>query len=543
MAKPLPDKNWINRKEVLDKTGVTASELNSLILSGIIPEPMISESERNPLDPVESGFFPGSVVWRIKLVKRLKAEGEAMENIAGQFGDITMMEEPSIPAVRGPVSIRKQNMGFSEEDREFSPDRVKSDNPPAPPETSVKENTFPFDKTSAEVNLLQIDSPAYLVNSKLQIAWINPSAEALFFESRILSARPAADRNIFKLMFGFAVQSSVKNWQDWMLLHMSYFQTNHTSEDFDSLYPGISDFEIRALKEAYRIARCNAPKTEGISLLRLEEKSGVGKTYQVQLVPCTKGLLYIYSPVDSNFFDKLAYEADKKRLMEVLLGSNTSGSVPLCVLSGVLQDADHLAATLLPDAGFKFLDRLNRSMETCCRNHKGFFSPNNGKRFCFYFFKTADTNYIADAIGCALEMQEKLYSMKGPSHDRLFMNIGIAEGTEFVGTLDSHGGLGISVTGDTVDHAEVLSAFGKNNSVWITKSALAGIAPEALGPYEYGLPWIVQGKSQFIPGIFSNLSDLMEEKDKSGSKRILELPVAQIRKSSSDISGSYRMKP
>ena len=67
---------WIDSSELLDKCEITKPTLDYYIKLGIVPKPIVRNSEDGL-----TGYFPPEVIDTIDKVKQLKDEGETMEEI------------------------------------------------------------------------------------------------------------------------------------------------------------------------------------------------------------------------------------------------------------------------------------------------------------------------------------------------------------------------------------------------------------------------------------------------------------------------------
>ncbi len=80
-------------------------------------------------------------------------------------------------------------------------------------------------------------------------------------------------------------------------------------------------------------------------------------------------------------------------------------------------------------------------MEGSFKKYYGTYGKHAGEGMVYYFLKDRDSNYLMNAILCALELRENMKKLsnewkinKGWFND-LFMNIGINEGEEYFGTI------------------------------------------------------------------------------------------------------------
>ena len=125
----MPEKKWITRKEIIQQTGLSGPELDEYIAIGILPDPVSRDMDAQFPGAEKKEIFPISVIWRVNLVNRLKEQGESLETIAGQFGDLSTFEEISFPGEREQISIPKQNTGFENSNSRLTFVHNKTDNP------------------------------------------------------------------------------------------------------------------------------------------------------------------------------------------------------------------------------------------------------------------------------------------------------------------------------------------------------------------------------------------------------------------------------
>ncbi len=85
--------NWVNTKEILIKTGISRATLNNYIRLGIIPRPLVQKPRGGAGGAKKIGYFPYEVLDRIQLVRVLKREGNAMEEIAKNLKDTPVADD------------------------------------------------------------------------------------------------------------------------------------------------------------------------------------------------------------------------------------------------------------------------------------------------------------------------------------------------------------------------------------------------------------------------------------------------------------------
>ncbi|MBU4318383.1 MAG: hypothetical protein KKF30_14065 [Proteobacteria bacterium] len=383
MTNHLPDKNWVSRTAIMQKTGVSESQLNAYISAGILPKPVVREAQDHGANPAEIEFFPGFALWRINLVKRLEAEGESMEAIAGQFGKASVLEDMDIRPGKRLTGMKKPNDGFAEE------------------------------------------SPA--------------------------------------------------------------LSSNDSEND-----------EIPIL---------------------LENKISEGRESLVEEV-----------------IPDLSIKPRHHNRIQTLFGTDSCISRSLCVLSSQMSASDELRDSMMPEAYLEILNEVFCALELYCKKHHGIIGQNQGDQAQLYFLQNPDTNYISDALNCALDIMDTLKRLKqtrkafsGLWQEDAIINIGIAEGTEFLGVLKSDRGSEIKALGHAVKQADLLSGLGKNGEIWITKTGIGKLGAYALNHYEFGIQPKMQGPNRFRPGMFARIRDLLqEEKMRVAIPWAQDLIVAQV---------------
>ena len=82
------DRDLVTSKEVLSVSGISRATLNNYIKMGIIPRPVVQKPIAGMEGVKKIGYFPRTVLDRIKSVRELKGKGHSMEDIAKQRGGI-----------------------------------------------------------------------------------------------------------------------------------------------------------------------------------------------------------------------------------------------------------------------------------------------------------------------------------------------------------------------------------------------------------------------------------------------------------------------
>jgi class 3 adenylate cyclase len=215
----------------------------------------------------------------------------------------------------------------------------------------------------------------------------------------------------------------------------------------------------------------------------------------------------------------------------------TTSLVSFSVLVADLQDSVRICAELPPEEYFSLIHQIWKCMEGSVKKYYGTHGKHTGEGMVYYFLKNRDSNYLMNAILCALELRESMNKLsnewkisKGWFND-LFMNIGINEGEEYFGTIPpASPTIGLTAFGDSVDYAGRLSDIGCYGSIWTTKNLMSRLSEEERKKIRYGIRRKQEDREILIENVFSRVMDLVPPDSPKSSKfmHIATLPVTEV---------------
>jgi len=255
--------SWVTSKEILLKTGISRATLNNYIRMGIVPRPLVQKPRSDMRGTKKIGYFPGEVLGRIELIRRLKQEGHTMAEIVERLKD-SPLEEP------GNQTVDSWTM--------------ESAHGPSP------------DHGVLRLTLEGIEDPAYLVNFHFQVAWVNEKAEEKIFGYSVSNEKRIDQRNIFRLFFHWRFHSHVKNWRDLVGFHMAFAKLKYARSWMEKIYPGISPSEAEVLQELYDHVESFRRRTILARVMNFLMEDGSTETYMVHVLFFKEGMLFIYQP-------------------------------------------------------------------------------------------------------------------------------------------------------------------------------------------------------------------------------------------------------
>jgi predicted DNA-binding transcriptional regulator AlpA len=268
------DKNLISSKEVLEITGISRATLNNYIKMGIIPRPIVKRPRKGMVGVKKIGYFPRGVLERLETVKRLKREGQSMEDIA------TGLRAVPLEAEKG--------------------DWIKYEAFPPPAAAPEPEPPSQIPDKGLRLTLEDIPFPAYLLNYNFEIEWVNKRAEDRIFGQVISRIREMESRNIFRVLFNWELHSHVRNWKDLITFHMSFAKSKFSKPWIERLYNGISNREVDFLEEIYD--KVSTSPKQGIKQtdMSLLMEDGSTLLYKVYSIFFKEGIFFIYAPRGSD---------------------------------------------------------------------------------------------------------------------------------------------------------------------------------------------------------------------------------------------------
>lgn len=509
------NENWVTSKQILLKTGISRATLNNYIKAGIIPKPVVKRPTDTQKKTKRIGYFPKTVFERIRIVKRLKQEGNSMDEVAKSFRDRDM------PSTNESKCYRNTDQNSLEKDMASVSGK---------PNRSIR-----ADDDVIKVTLENIKSPAYLINRNFEIEWINREAEDQIFKRPIRLIDELESRNIFKLLFGWEFHDYVRNWEEIVTFHLTSLKSILPKNIIPELYEGISESTISLLENIYdghTTSEKNVISKKHIKFVKQDESM---EPYEVYTLFFREGVFFVYVRANSDDEEIRQFLFNRRKVINELLGQRMPSMVSLCVLVADIQDSVKISAELPPSEYFELINQLWKTLANSFEKHQGIHGKHSGDGFLYYFIKKPGSNYILDAIHCALELREKIAAFSNEWKIRkkwlndLYLNIGINEGKEFFGSIRTSV-IEYTALGDTINYAGRLSDFARFGSIWTTKNLLNKLSSEELNDVHFGIRRKEHDREIFIKSTYSRVMDLLDPADKRHSKfmDMATLPITEI---------------
>ena len=489
-----PDESWITSNDLIRITAISRATLNNYIKYGIIAKPVVKKPVDTKSRTKIIGYFPRNVIGRIEQIKQMKTEGNKMDNIIKLFSETA-----------APVDIPASHYNVS-----------KTDN--------------------LNLSINDIHSPAYLVNNKFEIEWINKEAEKEIFRQEVSLISDAEGRNIFRLLSKKGLLTDDQTKSELVTYLMKLVKARFEKWDLAKLLGGISEREVRFLEKIYDQVEVSSDEPLWETYMLLTYSDGRKAACNVFHVVFREGILFIHVQVDDLMRDVIGLLSRRGKIITDLMKQRMPSLVSFCVLVADLQDSSRICAELPPEEYFELIRDIWKNMDQIFPKYYGTYGKHVGDGMVYYFLREKDNNYVLNSIHCALELKERMKKVnmewkirKGWFND-LYLNIGINEGQEFFGTIPSSPHIEFTALGYSVNYAGRLSDLARYGAIWTTKNLLNRINTEERKNLNYGIRRTEQGREIFIENMFSRVMDMLRPNDDMYSKfmDIATLAVTEI---------------
>jgi adenylate cyclase len=483
---------WVTSSEILKMTGISRATLNNYIKYAIIPAPLVKRPDDPDIRARKIGYFPKIVLERIATIKRMKEEGKSMEDI-----------------------VKSLSENSSEQQRNIS---AASD--------------------SLNLSINDIRSPAYLVNNKFEIEWINKEAEEKIFYQNISMLKDSTERNVFKLLSGLELLKDNHKDKDaeFVKYFMKFYKNTSESNNLSKLFDGISEKEVHFLRKIYDLVEPLDTNALHAAYVSLCEPEGKTTAYNVYHLIFREGILFIHASVDDLLHGVMELLSKRGRIITELMKQRMPTLASFCVLMADLQDSSRICAELPPEEYFELIRDVWKCMDGIFQKYYGTYGKHVGDGMVYYFLKEKDENYIMNSICCAVELREKMkklnmeWKMRKGWFNDLYLNIGINEGQEFFGSIPSSPNIEFTALGDSVNYAGRLSDLARYGAIWTTKNLINHLDTVARRKVHFGIRRRDNEREVFIDNMFSRVMDMLRQDDPRYSKfmDIATLAVTEI---------------
>jgi class 3 adenylate cyclase len=198
-----------------------------------------------------------------------------------------------------------------------------------------------------------------------------------------------------------------------------------------------------------------------------------------------------------------------------------------------LQNSVRICSELPPNEYFQLINEIWSTLEPIFREYYGAYGKHTGDGMVYYFFPNPDCNYLMNAILCACKIRETMkkissdWTHKKGWTNQLFMNIGLSEGEEWLGTFKTNTSYELVVLGETINVGARLSDLARFGQVWSTKSLVSKLTAAELEKINYGVTRKGLEQEVFVPHSFVQVSSFLN-KDDSRYTKLMDIASTAI---------------
>lgn len=200
----------------------------------------------------------------------------------------------------------------------------------------------------------------------------------------------------------------------------------------------------------------------------------------------------------------------------------------VAVLVAGLQHSASIWQELPPEEYFELINDIWSTADPIFRRHFGTQGKHPADGMVCYFFPLPAASYLWNALLAAQELREamrrvsKEWQLRKGWTTELYMNVGIDEGQEWLGTFKSDSKAEFTSLASTINQAARIADFSRAGAIWASKNLLGKLSAQERQRLRYGVRRKgSDGQHLFVPHVFSNV------RRRDNHKEVL-LPIAEI---------------
>lgn len=510
----------ITSKHLLEQTGISRATLNNYIGLGLVPKPEVKRISPTPGTAITTlGYFPDWVLNQVQQILSLKLQGMSMNAICQRLNS----------ASKKPKAINKEDGVDPLAEKDNFEDDLTS-------EVLEKRNRAIIDISSIEVNpqesldvsIDKIPYPAYMINYDFDLTWLNEAAKQSFFVNTSIPER-TEDRSLIPNLLEWAKNLSTSEKEVLFTSHFNVIKHRLTRETLTKNILFLNPSDRQLIERCYDQAI--TPKNTLIQDTNFYYSSNVGQ--RIIAISFREGVLFTYVPERADANQLLEWLSHRDSVIRTLLNQRLPVLTPLAVMVADLQNSIRICSELPPQEYFQLVNEVWSTLDPIFRKYYGAYGKHTGDGMVYYFFPQPDHNYLMNAILCASKVRE---AMKKISHDwslkkgwtnQLYMNIGLNEGEEWLGTFKTNTSYELVVLGQTINICSRLSDFARFGKIWATKNLVSKLTPSERDLIDYGVSRAGLEQDLFVSNSYAQISTLLN-KDDPRSVKLMDISSSAV---------------
>ena len=458
------------------------------------------------------GYFSEEAISRIEEVQRLKGEGLTMAEVVARIGiapsglEQTETDQPE-PAALGLAGPRMP---------------LAADN-----------------RRPLRLTLEDVPHPAYMVNYNFELTWYNDAARGQMLSGLDTLPANSEARNLFLLLFQSASERSSGFGSELLRIHLALAKNRLAKKSVLGLLRGLDREALALAERPYDESVVTSEKKPILDFaVELRAADGAAESWRVFASFFREGIFVVYVPAQQFNASLLDFLSQRDAVIRDLMRKRLPVLTPLAVMVADLQNSVKICSELPPEEYFELINEIWTTMGPIFRKYYGTYGKHVGDGMVYYFFPQLDSDYIFNALACAQELKSEIrkiskkWQLRKNWLNELYLNTGLHEGQEWLGTFQTATSVEFAVLGDTINHASRLSEFARFGTIWATKNLLSKLAHQKRANIEFGISRKgADGQEHFVASSYSQLGAMVDLSNERYEKLrdIGMLPITEIR--------------
>lgn len=456
------------------------------------------------------GYFPEETISRIEEVQRLKREGLAMAEVVARIGIAQSTREPLpadqlLPAPAAPLEQEAQ-----------------ADN-----------------RRSVRLTLEDVPHPAYMVNYNFELTWYNDAARERILSGLDTLPAHSEARNLFLLLFQSASRRSDNFASELLRIHLTLAKSRLGKSSVLGILRGLDRDGLAKAEHLYDESVVTPQRKPILDFsVDLLDADGHAESWRVFASFFREGIFVVYIPAEKYNSTLLEFLSQRDAVIRDLMRKRLPVLTPLAVMVADLQNSVKICSELPPEEYFELINEIWTTMGPIFRKYYGTYGKHVGDGMVYYFFPQPDSDYIFNALACAQELKSEIrkiskkWQLRKNWLNELYLNTGLHEGQEWLGTFQTATSVEFAVLGDTINHASRMSEFARFGTIWATKNLLSKLAHQKRALIDFGITRKgADGQEHFVASSYSQVNAMVDLSCERHEKLrdIAMLPITEIR--------------
>ena len=400
---------------------------------------------------------------------------------------------------------------------------------------AAKESGVPVsldNRTMPRLTIEEIIHPAYMVNYNFELIWFNAAARSDVLGNFEQLPAETESRSIFRYLLS---SGAARSKEDMLRFHFGIAKQRAPKSSFFNLCRAVPHEALGTLERLYNEAEC--PTTKLITQTFIADPARGNAQICLYAVQFREGILFVHAPADEGSEDLLTLLARRDLVIRDLVRKRLPVLTHVAALVTDLQQSTKICSELPPEEYFELISQIWSVVDPIFRRHYGTYGKHAGDGMVYYFFPQPDCSYVWNALLAADEVREamrrlsKEWQLRKGWTNELYLNTGINEGQEWLGTFQSATHVEFTVLGDTINHAARLSDFARFGATWATKNLIGKLTTKERQQLKYGVRRKTsEGQDIFVSSTYSTVENLANFDVGKGEKLrdITGLPITEI---------------